>query len=336
VVELSPPSEGRRGGLPRKRDSAGVEDATGRAGLDETPAELPSWIAIVNPSAGHGRCGPRAEAALERLRAAGLRIEVHLTAAPRHAIELAKAAVLAGHRRLLVMGGDGTAFEVLNGCLGAHPSERIRLAILPLGTGNSLVSDLGPRARRRIERALLADEARPCDVLHLVAAEGERFMLGHLGLGLVADIAELVNRRLKRWGPWSYLLGVLLSLRRLRPATVTLAVDGGAMERREATFVFVNNNRTVGGNMRMAPGASPFDGRADLVWADPVSVASLLRTLPKLFWGGHVTHPAIRLASVRRVAFAEPSPVLALLDGEVETLTPHEIEVLAGAVDLVC
>lgn len=323
--------------LPRPSSTAGAgEEGQRKTSSGEMPVERRSWVAIVNPAAGHGRCGRRAEAHLSRLRAAGLRLEVRVTSAPRHAVELARAAVLAGKRRLLVVGGDGTAFEVLNGCLGAKPKGRIRLAVLPLGTGNSLVSDLGSRARRRIEGALLADRTRPCDVLHLVAREGERFMLGHLGLGLVADIAELVNRRLKRWGPLSYLLGVLLSLRRLHPATMELAVDGGEWRRREALFVFLNNNRTVGGNMRMAPGASPFDGHGDLVWADPVSVATLLKTLPRLFWGGHVSHPAISISRADRLSFGEPRPVPALLDGEVETLTPLEIEVLAGAVDLVC
>lgn len=274
---------------------------------------------------------------VRRLRAAGLDLETRVTSAPGEAVEIVAECVRHGARRFLAVGGDGTAFEVLNGCLGKAPvQERLRLALLPLGTGNSLLSDLGLLRGRRVEQILLADRARSCDVLRLVTTEGERFMMGHFGIGFAAEVAELVNRRLKRWGVMAYLLGVLLSLRRLHTSTLRAAVDGDSLQRREATFVFVNNSRTVGGNMRMAPEASPFDGVADLVWVDPVPVGTLLLTLPRLFWGRHVTHPAVHVRQLHELVLDCTSAVPLLLDGEVEIAIPHRVELLPGAVDLVC
>ncbi len=44
---------------------------------------------------------------------------------------------------LVVAGGDGTLFEVVNGYFQNQSSERIPIGIIPIGTGNAFVRDLG-------------------------------------------------------------------------------------------------------------------------------------------------------------------------------------------------
>ena len=56
------------------------------------------YFAIVNPAAGGGRCGKLAAAALERLRSAGLALEVRKTRAPGEAAVLAHGAYEQGYR----------------------------------------------------------------------------------------------------------------------------------------------------------------------------------------------------------------------------------------------
>ena len=73
------------------------------------------FITIVNPTAGGGRCGKVADRYLERLRRAGLRLEVHRTSRAGEASEIARRAWSEGHRRFLAVGGDGTSYEVING-----------------------------------------------------------------------------------------------------------------------------------------------------------------------------------------------------------------------------
>ena len=73
----------------------------------------------MNPAAGGGRCGRSAPAALESLRAAlegaGQTLEVAYSGATGEPTRLAREAFGRGLRRFLAVGGDGTAFEVLNG-----------------------------------------------------------------------------------------------------------------------------------------------------------------------------------------------------------------------------
>ena len=69
----------------------------------------------MNPAAGGGRCGKLAARALDKLRAAGLQLEVRETRAPGEATVLAHERYAAGFRNFIAVGGDGTSFEIVNG-----------------------------------------------------------------------------------------------------------------------------------------------------------------------------------------------------------------------------
>ena len=74
------------------------------------------YIAIVNGAAGGGRCRERAQAALDELRSRGVEVdEVRFTERAGHASEMASELAKEGAPRILAVGGDGTAFEVVNG-----------------------------------------------------------------------------------------------------------------------------------------------------------------------------------------------------------------------------
>ena len=73
------------------------------------------WIAIVNPNAGNGK-GQKDWALIAGfMKKEQLTFSVKFTAAKGHAILLTQEAVIAGSRNILVVGGDGTLNEVVNG-----------------------------------------------------------------------------------------------------------------------------------------------------------------------------------------------------------------------------
>lgn len=295
-------------------------------------------LAIVNPRAGAGRCARLVGPALERLRAGGLKLEVATTSGPGHGVSLAAQGFAGGCRRFLAVGGDGTAFEVLNGFLPASlaTGERCALALLPLGTGNSFVGDLTTGGAETVIEALLLGRSRACDVLRMRNAAGEiRYAIGQIALGFPGQVAALVNRRLKRFGTLGYTLGVLLELARLRPLQLGWRVDQGPARRGAVTFLFFNNNVTTGGNMRMAPGADPSDGVGDLLLVDPVSRTELLRTFPKLFTGRHVENPNVHQQRLKRLELDVAQELDVLVDGEVFRERPASVEIVPGAIDVV-
>jgi diacylglycerol kinase (ATP) len=80
--------------------------------------------------------------------------------------------------------------------------------------------------------------------------------------------------------------------------------------------IVVANGPCFGGGMRIAPGADPADGALDLVVLGALARWELALWLPTLYWGGHLRHPRVRLARVRRVMVEGRGPLRLQADGE--------------------
>lgn len=296
------------------------------------------WLVIVNPAAGGGRCGELAPRALERLRDAGLAVDVAQTAAAGDATRIAREAYGRGVRGFIAAGGDGTAYEVVNGllpgALGAAGGERPCLGFLPLGTGNSFLRDFGATDAEAAITALCDARRRACDVVRLTHETGQLFFINLLSLGFVADVCAVANRRFKRLGAAGYGLAVVIETAGLGPQRVRMRVDGGAPWEQDTTFVSFCNSRYTGGTMMMAPFADTADGLIDVIVAGAMGRLSLLAAFPRIFAGTHVHLPNISCSRARRIEFDASEPIDLMIDGEVERHRPATLEVLAGAIDV--
>ena len=292
------------------------------------------YFAIVNPAAGSGRCGKLAPAALERLRSAGLDIEVRKTRAPGEAVVLANSAYAEGYRNFIAVGGDGTGFEIVNGLFPAAALEgRAALGFLPLGTGNSFLRDFTERGADYAIEAIRTRRRRPCDVIRLNHAGGTLFYINTLNIGFAADVATLTNRHLKRLGELGYLAGVLVSLARLRRRSFPLRADGERDDRR-CLFLAFSNSKYTGGKMMIAPQASIGSGAIEYVHWGPIGRFGLVRNLATLFDGSHIRHPLASRRTATRIEFDIEAPVDVVVDGEVLTLEVKSLEVLPNALDV--
>jgi diacylglycerol kinase (ATP) len=297
------------------------------------------FLAIVNPAAGGGRCGKLAGAALARLRAAGVEFDVAETSAAGQATELARQACAKGYHRFLAVGGDGTSFEIVNGLFprtgAGDQGERLTLAFLPLGTGNSFLKDFTSRGADDTAKILLAGRARPCDVVRLTHARGVLHYINLLTLGFAADVAAVTNRRFKRLGELGYVLGVMACLARLDRRAFPVHVNGTSeIDARRCLFLAFSNTRFTGGKMMIAPHADPSDGLIEFVRWGPIGRLGLLRNLHTLFDGTHIRHPLASRAAARRIDFELDGPVNVMVDGESLELECQRLEVLPGALDV--
>lgn len=295
-----------------------------------------SFLAVVNPAAGAGRCGKLAGPALEALRAGGIPLEIAETRRPGHATQLAREAYQSGYRRFLAVGGDGTSFEIVNGLFpAAETGERPTLAFLPLGTGNSFLRDFTDRGAEYAREALLAGRQRPCDLLRLTHRDGVLYYLNLLSMGFPADVASLTNRRFKSLRELGYLLGILVCLIRLDRRAFPLRADNDAeMDRRRCLFLSFNNTQFTGGKMRIAPLADSGDGLVEYVRWGPIGRLGLIRNLHRLYDGSHVNHPLASRRAVRRIEFQLAGPVDIMIDGEVLRAHCERIEVLPSALNV--
>jgi diacylglycerol kinase (ATP) len=296
------------------------------------------YLAIVNPAAAGGKTRNLLGPALEKLKGAGLEIDVRETSASGHAAELARGAWQEGYRRFISVGGDGTSYEIVNGLfpVSGGGGEKPTLAFLPLGTGNSFLRDFSDRGVDYAMEALAGGRSRPCDVLRLTHKAGVLYYINILSIGFSADVATLRSRRFSRWGELGYQIAIFLTLARFRRRPFPLAMDGDQqIDSRPCLFLTFNNTKFTGGTMMIAPTADSNDGLIEFVRWGPIGRIGLIRNLSGLYDGTHVQHPLAEVRKAGRIEFHLKEAVDVMIDGEVVTLHCQTLDVLPGALSIV-
>jgi diacylglycerol kinase (ATP) len=287
-------------------------------------------LVIVNPTAGGGRAARAMPWLRERL---GPRPEarIEVTSRPGDAESLAADAAAAGHDRVIVIGGDGTVQEAVNGLLAhASPAE---LGIVPLGSGNDLARSLGlPTELGAGWRVAVGRETRSIDVARARNGDGtERWFASAGGIGFDAQVAAaMIERSGWQAGRAGYLFTTLNELRRFSNRPIRLTVDGISSEH-DVLFVAIANGSYYGGGMRIAPDAQPDDGLLDVCIVGDISRLTAIRQLPNLYRGTHVRHPQVSMDRGRTIEVDGDGATRVHLDGEPFGRLPLRVSVNAGA-----
>jgi len=294
-----------------------------------------SFTAIVNGAAGGGKCRARADLALGRLRRAGFDLDVRMTEGPGHGTELAREAYAAGQRRFLSVGGDGTSYEVINGIFPRTDADRVELGLLPLGTGNSFLRDFGITTEEGAIAALTRGAPKAIDVVRADHRDGVIHYMNLLGLGFLAEVGGLTNRRFTALGPAGYVAGVFTKVITLAHHVDPIRIDGSeVVDARPSVFVSFSNSKYTGGAMKMAPHADPSDGKLDIIRAGALDRRGLLAAFPKVFSGTHVEHPLVDETRASTVEFVSERAQDVMVDGEVLVLALRRLTVLPGALEV--
>jgi diacylglycerol kinase (ATP) len=274
---------------------------------------------LTNPSAGKGAGSRTAAIALPRLREAGFHVRELQGSDGPEALALAREAVAEGVESLVVVGGDGLVHMAVQALAGTD----VNLGIIPAGTGNDVARylDIPRKDPQAAADVVVGSHVR---IIDLARTSGEYFVTV-LAAGFDSMVNERANRM--RWpkGQMRYNIATLAELRVFEPLPYTLELDG-VVRRLDAMVVAVGNGPSFGGGLRITHGAELDDGMLDVVIIKPMTKLDLVRTYPKLFTGGHTTHPQYEHHRVKSVTVAAPG-VVAYADGERLGALPLTVEV---------
>jgi YegS/Rv2252/BmrU family lipid kinase len=295
-----------------------------------------SRVFLVNPASANGSTGRRWPELARRAAALGLVGETLLSERPGHLAELAAEAAAAGATAIVVVGGDGTVHEVVDGLARAGASDRVELGLIPFGTGRDFARSL--RIPRRLDDALevvRGGRVRTVDIGRATYASGNGEAVAHFanfaGAGISGAIADRANRTTKAFGGrLSFIWATLAVFTRWQPTEMTVEIDG---ERRQVLLLealAMNGDYTAGG-MWVAPEASLEDGTFDVVLIGDFSKAEFTTTFPKIYRGTHVSHAKVEIVRARELRVDAPIPLPIVLDGEQPGTTPVRFELLPGA-----
>ena len=177
---------------------------------------------IINPLAGNGKGKTVWKSIQGQLDQQGIHYHYHLTKKPGDAEYLASriGQNKQGHRTVIVLGGDGTLHDVLNGLLEVNQNnnEQVPLAYIPVGVNNDFAHGYGISTDplTALQQILHADENRQINVGYYydtIKKQGQYF-LNNLGIGFDAALTSQTNLRhrrrpLRRLGYLRYALSVL-------------------------------------------------------------------------------------------------------------------------------
>jgi len=289
-------------------------------------------VFLVNPASGNGATGRRWPDLHRRARELGLGGDPILSERPGQLIDLA--ATAAGRCGLLVVvGGDGTLNEVVNGAAGSDAE----IAVIPAGTGRDFGRTYGiPTRFDDAVRVALEGATRTIDLGRAEFArpggvKGVRLFANAGSVGMSGAVARRANSMSKRLGGrLTFYTALVREFLAWTNTEMTVAFDAG--ERTGLMHdVVVANGRFLGGGMKLAPDAQPDDGLFDVVLVGDISKLDFALTSPKLYRGGHVGHPRVEVVQSGWVTVEADDPKLVELDGEQEGTTPVRFEIVPRA-----
>jgi YegS/Rv2252/BmrU family lipid kinase len=281
-------------------------------------------VLIANPIAGGGAGSRSVQRAGQVLRARGHSVDLKFTQAAGDAEKLA-AAVEPGCECIVVVGGDGTLNEILNGL--ADPS-RIPLALLAVGTANMLARDLGlPRSPDAIAELVESDATRLVDLGRV----GVRRFVGNVGVGFDAQIVEeIAQRRTGRLGYRAYVVPMARLLARNREPILDVRIDDG--QPTPAAWVVVSNLRNYGGLFTFSRTARCDSGNLEVCCFDRARRRDLLRCGVAAGLGRLDRARGVSYRPARRVIISSGQPVPVQVDGDPFGTTPVEISLDASRI----
>lgn len=296
-------------------------------------------LVIVNPAAGRG-LGERLEASVAaELSRHFARVRTARTEGPGDAAELSRAA--RPGELVVAVGGDGTVRDAASGIVGLDVALRPELAIVPVGSGNDFLKTLGiPTAIPDACRVARYGGPRLIDVVRCTVADadGERtlYSVNAAGFGFDALVVREAQGFRKLRGLPLYTAAVFRAVRSYTCPLVRVAAGDEEWEQR-VLLIAAANGKYYGGGMRIGPDAEPDDGLLDVCVCGPMNRLGVMRSLPRLIAGTHVTMPEVRMVRSRTLGLEFLEPVTAQLDGDLLPLSGparFRLEVLPRALSV--
>ncbi len=307
-------------------------------------AEAQKWFVIVNPVAGNGRGLDDFPQISKYLREAHIVCEPVFTEHKFHATELTVTAVKEGYRKIIVVGGDGTLHEVVNGLFiqqEVRPDE-VLLAVIAVGWGNDWGRTFGLSGRYSdAVQAIGAEQAFLQDVGVVSYEEAHfrqnRYFVNVAGVGFDAFVVRRLAHLEKkgRTSRWRHTWCTVRSFFGYKSTGIKVHVDGLRIYNGFLLSIAIGVCKYNGGGFQPLPEAVTDDGMLDLSLIRPVHFWHLLFRLHYLFNGGIYRIRHVLKARGRRIRIESSPEVSVEVDGEILGETPLEFSVVPKAIRVV-
>jgi len=298
---------------------------------------------IANPAAGGGRTGDALGGLRDRLRSLfGDDTTLACTERAGEAGDLARLALQQGARHLVIVGGDGTVHEVVNG-ICAHAEAlvaQVSVSIIGTGTGCGLARSLGIPLDLESQLAIAqGTHSRRIDLgrVTLERSGQSRWFVNECQVGIGAEVVRRTSRSTKALGgSLTYVMTTIPLLFRYPNQAVELVLDNAARRSMPVTGIAIGNGAITGGGMRLTPKAVLDDGLLDVLIIKGPTILRRLMDMSRVSSGTHIGSPGCEYLQARRVAISSMVDVPVSADGELVGALPARFECSPQALRVHC
>ena len=300
------------------------------------------WFIIVNPTSGNGTSKKLWPQISERLKKEGIEFEHHFTEFHKHSVYLVQIAVSLRIKTIVVIGGDGTFHNVVNGVMKQDvvASHQITLGIIPVGTGNDWVKTYSiPKNTDQAIDVMLKGKVKQQDIGKITLSNLNRtevYFNNLAGVGFDGHVANTVNR-FKKFGAAAYLIGAVVGLFSFKNFSVEVSTHSKTI-RTKSLMLLVGLCQYSGGGMQLTEAPNPKDGLFDISLAKDLSKWQIVKNLGNLFNGKILKHKSVETfkssnIDVRDINNAQP---FIQADGELIGKGGFNVEIMPKAISFYC
>jgi len=305
--------------------------------------EKNDYLVVVNPNAGTGRGKKDWHSISQILLEKGLQFKDFFTQRSFHAIEKMPEFVKEGFRKIIVVGGDGTLNEVVNGLLSQKevPGTDFTVGMIPVGTGNDWLRTYNVPSDYETAIEVIKNGNTTLQDIGVVrftngSETGQRYFANMAGLGFDGTVAQKANadKAKGKNNPFLYFTNLLTSLFTYKASLLQIIADGKEIKARVFSMS-VGIGQYNGGGMRQAPDAVTNDGLLDLTIIKEMPLLKMIISLWRLLDGSIGKVKQVTMLQGKNIRIESDRPVPLEADGESLGYSPFEFTIVESALKVI-
>lgn len=215
---------------------------------------MKKYLVIINPEAGKGR-GLKILNQVEKvLKELQIDFIIKYTKEKFDAQRNLKEWLSEDFTDLVVIGGDGTLNEIVNGMYPLNYPVRF----ISTGTGNDFIKSINLLSLKEL---FTTEKFSNLNLFSI----NEKIGVNAIGIGFDGEVIEEMDRKkLKLKGLFAYMVFVLLKLFTYKPPKVKIKIDKEEVLKDKFYITCISNGKAVGGGFFLTPDAKPDDDKLDI------------------------------------------------------------------------
>lgn len=284
---------------------------------------------IINPIAGgkHGKKTRKVTSVIQTyLEDKGVEFRLHLTSYSGHAKAITETLIERGATDIIVVGGDGTLHEVIN---GFSNFDKVNMGLIPCGTGNDFASALNiPLNPEKALEIILNEKPKFVDFMQVDKVRG----INIIGTGIDVDVLKRYNS-LKKKNKFNYTSSLIKTLFNFDYTKFKAEIDGEVKDY-DSFIACIANGSVYGGGIPICPVANPTDNKLNFVAVKAMPRLKIIGAFLKLKAGKVLNLKEAEHLSCEKVSIQTEKPCTINVDGELYENLKFDVEIIKNTLKM--